>query len=118
MVNGPSALPALTLPTQYSYIGGSYGNMFKGCTSLVNAPEIILSEIKAYDCNNMFSGCTNLSRIVCLAVTRPTSGTLGTSNWVAGVASSGTFVKARGSSWTANVNGVPIGWTSIYVDEQ
>ena len=123
-------LPATTLAI------GCYQQMFYGCTSLTNAPELPASTLALncynrmfYDCtsltaapalpattlvfncySDMFNGCTNLNYIKCLATDISASSCL--TNWVSGVASSGTFVKdASMTSWTEGVSGIPTGWT-------
>jgi hypothetical protein len=58
----------------------------------------------------MFQNCTNLSYIKCLATNLSASSCV--SNWVNGVAASGTFVKKTGvSAWTTGSSGIPSGWT-------
>jgi hypothetical protein len=58
----------------------------------------------------MFRGCTSLKSIKCLAT--DISASRCTSDWVNGVAGSGTFTKAESmSSWTTGVNGIPSGWS-------
>ena len=58
----------------------------------------------------MFANCTNLNYIKALFTTTP--GTSYTSNWVSGVASTGTFVKNSAATWTTRgVNGIPNNWT-------
>ena len=128
-------LPATTL-TKYCY-----SNMFRGCTSLTSAPELpatTLAESCYYQmfsgCTNlttapqlpattlanscyyyMFSDCTNLNYIKAMFTTTPSS--TQTTNWVNGVAASGTFVKNSAATWTTTgVNGVPNGWTVQYAD--
>ena len=99
-----SALPATTLANQ------CYGGMFQGCTSLVTAPELP-AETLANNCYmTMFNGCTNLNYIKCLAT--DISATTTTTDWVKGVASTGTFIKAASmSDWTTGNSGIPSGWT-------
>ena len=100
------SLPATTLANWcYSY-------MFKGCTSLVNAPELPATTL-SYQCYRyMFDGCTKLNYIKAMFTTTP--GTDYTSNWVNGVASSGTFVKNSAATWdVTGVNGIPSGWTVV-----
>ena len=123
-------LPATTLAT------GCYQQMFYGCTSLTNAPELPASTLAlncysgmfrycsslttapelpattlTYGCyRDMFNGCTNLNHIECLATDISASDCL--TNWVSGVASTGTFVKNPSmTSWTEGNNGIPTGWT-------
>jgi len=58
----------------------------------------------------MFQGCTSLNYIKAMFTTTPGYGN--TRNWVASVASSGTFVKNSAATWmTTGVNGIPSGWT-------
>ena len=85
-------------------------HMFEGCTSLTTAPELPATILR-YECyHGMFSGCSSLNYIKCLATN--ISDTNCTKDWVNGVASSGTFVKAESmTSWTSGVNGIPSGWT-------
>ena len=87
-----------------------YQYMFQGCTSLTTVPVLPAATLKTYCYRQMFSGCTNLNSITCLATSISASNS--TSNWVSGVAASGTFTKASSmSGWTTGVNGIPSGWT-------
>lgn len=57
----------------------------------------------------MFKGCTSLHYVKCLA-TIILSNT--TSQWLDGVSTSGTFVKAKDmTSWGSGESGIPSGWT-------
>ena len=57
----------------------------------------------------MFYGCSSLNYIKCLATTPSTEYT---SNWVDGVAASGTFIKNSAATWNVTgVDGIPSGWT-------
>ena len=111
MFNGcTSLIKAPKLPA-ISLIFGCYWSMFYGCTSLTVAPELPAATLVDKCYSYMFNGCTNLNYIKCLA-TDGTSTTDCTRNWVSGVASTGTFVKAASmSSWTTGTNGIPTGWT-------
>ena len=97
-------LPATTLAI------GCYSGMFKGCTSLTTAPELPATTL-AQECYvNMFYGCSKLNYIKAMFTTEPSI--TYTSNWVNGVAATGTFVKSASASWTTTgVNGIPKGWT-------
>jgi hypothetical protein len=54
--------------------------------------------------------CYSLNSIKCLATNISASDC--TTNWVEGVASSGTFIKAANmSGWTTGNSGIPSGWT-------
>ena len=97
-------LPATTLASQ------CYSSMFRGCTSLTTAPELPATTLVNKCYQYMFYGCTSLNYIQAMFTTTPS--TSYTSNWVSGVASSGTFVKNGAATWdVSGVNGVPNGWT-------
>jgi hypothetical protein len=102
----PEKLPATEL-AEYCY---SY--MFGGCTSLTKAPELPATKLEPYCYYYMFYGCKNLYSVTCLA----TSGFDAdcTTNWLEGVAASGTFTKASSmTSWGTGVSGIPSGWTIV-----
>lgn len=100
----PPELPATTL------VAECYSNMFKGCTSITTAPVLSATVLTSYTYNMMFSGCTSLTDVTCLATNL--SGTKPTNNWLAGVASTGTFRKNPNmTSWTSGASGIPDGWT-------
>ena len=97
-------LPATTL------LNGCYSAMFRDCTSLTAAPQLLATTLTNNCYNNMFYGCSNLSTITCLAT--DISASLCTTNWVNGVAASGTFTKASSmNDWTTGVEGIPSGWS-------
>lgn len=97
-------LPTTTLST-YCYNG-----MFSGCTSLTQAPELPATTLAARCYEQMFYNCTSLNYIKCLATNISATNCL--SDWVSGVASSGTFVKASSmTSWPTGASGIPSGWT-------
>ena len=97
-------LPATTL------IDNCYTAMFSGCTSLTTAPELPATTLAGYCYQSMFNGCTSLNYIKAMFTTTPSSSY--TSNWVSGVASTGTFVKNSAATWNVTGdNGVPTGWT-------
>lgn len=124
-------LPATTLANF------CYGNMFIGCNSLVDASNLQLPSLTlATNCyQGMFAQSANLEKtpvlsattlvqgcyqymfqtspkinqITCLATNKTASNC--TSNWVTGVASAGTFVKAASmTGWTSGTSGIPSGW--------
>ena len=100
-------LPATTLCEDF---GSEYEYMFNGCTSLLSAPTLIAPKLSSYSYNNMFNGCSSLTKIICLATDISASDC--TTNWVDGVAASGTFTKAANmNNWTTGTSGIPNGWT-------
>lgn len=106
LTQAPS-LPATTLAN------GSYNGMFNGCTSLTTAPELPATTLANFCYQHMFSGCTNLNYIKMLATDISAINCL--NNWVNGVASTGTFVKAASMaslpSGIYGKNGIPNGWS-------
>ena len=109
-------LPATTLADSCYY------GMFNGCTGLTTAPELPATTLTSGCYRNMFFSCTSLNYIKCLATDN--SAFRCTYNWVAGVASSGTFVKAASmNDWETGIIGIPSGWTvqnddgSPYIDD-
>ena len=99
-----SELPATILA---SYC---YQYMFYGCTSLTTAPDLPATTLANYCYSYMFNGCKKLNSLTCIAT--DISATNCTYNWVSGVASSGTFIKAKTiTSWTTGASGIPRGWT-------
>ena len=99
-------LPATTLANE------CYNGMFRVCTSLTTAPELPATTLAERCYDNMFQGCRSLTSITCLATDISASGC--TTDWVNGVAASGTFTKAASmTSWTEGTSGIPSGWTVI-----
>ena len=102
-------LPATTLTDR------CYLMMFDGCTSLTQAPELPATTLAqlCYFC--MFNGCTQLNYISMMAT--DISAMLCLSSWVAGVSSSGTFVKNAAATWdVTGDSGIPEGWNVVTVD--
>ena len=87
-----------------------YNKMFRGCVNIEKAPYLPAETIGDGSYSGMFSGCTALNYIKCLA-TNPVSSRI--SNWVLGVAETGTFVKKAGVDWPTGSSGIPSGWTVI-----
>lgn len=91
----------------------AYGSMFRGCTSLVNSPYIALSPT-TYVMREMFYDCSNLKYIT---VGSTSWNSDATTDWVKNVSSRGTFVKMRGVTIPSGTNGIPDGWTTYDVDQ-
>ena len=105
-------LPATTL-ARYCY-----ANMFYGCTSLTTAPELPATTLVDHCYYEMFQNCTNLRNIIVLATDISAKDCL--TDWVSGVASTGTFTKAsslvQGSEAgqiPTGTSGIPEGWTVV-----
>jgi hypothetical protein len=101
---GNLILPATTL-TQYCYL-----YMFNGCTNLETAPVLPATTLAQGCYNRMFYNCVNLNSVTCLATTISASNNTG--DWLSGVAATGTFTKAAGTTnWSSGASGIPSGWT-------
>jgi len=102
-----------------------YQYMFEGCTSLERAPVLPATTLNNWCYEKMFNGCSNLSYIKMMGtqvkkdtwtgykLVDLTNDNIGSycTEWVNGVAASGTFVKNPGAKWEARgVNGIPEGW--------
>ena len=102
-------LPATTITTS------CYANMFQGCTALTEAPDLPATTRQPGCYGSMYYNCTSLSRIHIAFTNWGYSGE--TSNWVLGVASTGTFVcpSALGTNETIarDVNRCPANWTVV-----
>lgn len=99
------SLPATTL-ANYCYAG-----MFANSANITKGPVLKATTLKTSCYANMFQNCPKLNYIKALFTTTP-SGTYMT-NWVSGVASSGTFVKNSAATWsvTCGTSTVPCNWT-------
>lgn len=97
------SLPATTLEDHCYY------NMFASCTLLTNSPELPAQVLEPYCYAYMFNGCSSLNSIKCLATDM--SANRCTTNWVYGVANSGTFIKDSSATWSTGNSGIPSGWT-------
>ncbi len=95
-------LPATTL------YKACYCNMFIGCSNLTTAPVLPATTLAPSCYERMFQNCTSLNYIKCLATSLN-----GTSYWVLGVSSTGTFVTPSSTNWSTGINGIPTNWTRV-----
>ena len=124
MFNGCTSLKTANMQLNATTLyDGSYKQMFNGCASLVNAPEIKATTLSdgGGDTNNgslayMFSGCSKLTYIK-VNFTDWNSGNC-TKDWTYGTKSTGTFYKPsslestkNASGNTSNANYIPYDWT-------
>ena len=102
----PPKLPATTLANY------CYQYMFRNCIALKHAPELPAKTLITGCYNYMFYGCSSLNYIKALFTTN--ASTIYTSNWVRGVASTGTFIQGSDATWTTTGNnGIPTGWNLV-----
>ena len=120
MFSGCSSLTqAPDLPAT-ALAGGCYNEMFSNCTNLTQAPELFATEVADYFClNNMFKSCKKLSEItVHFSSWWDVDELLGiTTNWVEGVASTGTFICPKELPEEYGTDRIPAGWTVKYLEE-
>ena len=94
-------LPAMNLGTQ------CYWYMFEGCSGLTAAPDLPATTTASQCYQGMLSGCSSLNYITVLTTNNFTM-----TEWVSGVAASGTFVKNPNATWSScGQNAYPCGWT-------
>ena len=132
LTTAPTELPATTLAQtcyQFMFLGCTsltstpilpattlandcYRYMFSDCTSLVNGPSLPATTLKNYCYEGMFSGCTSLNSITVYA--DDISATDCTTDWLSGVASSGTFRNLGSATYEKDSpSGIPSGWTEV-----
>lgn len=88
-----------------------YAAMFYYCTSLTKAPDLIAKTLTSSCYRNMFNGCSSLNHIKMLATTNISAANCLT-DWVNGVAATGTFVKNSAmTTLPSGASGIPNGWT-------
>ena len=102
-------LPATTLADN------CYDNMFVGCTSLTKAPELPATTLalSCYKC--MFKDCSSLNEVRCEIPSSYSSYDIPTyaSDWLYGVASTGTFYTNADANWPSGASGVPQNWRRV-----
>lgn len=103
MLSSVPALPATVLAYR------CYEDMFANCYLITQSP-VLSAETLVEECySGMFAGDYRLNTITCLAIDKTATNCL--SNWVNGVAESGTFYKSSSSTWSSGVDGIPNNWT-------
>lgn len=86
--------------------------MFSGCTELTNGNVLGATALTPYCYANMFNGCTNLASLQSQALNVGEEGAEHSlDNWLADVASVGTFYKPAAVTYPAGASGIPEGWT-------
>ena len=88
--------------------------MFLNCINLTTAPELPATTLASYCYGQMFYGCSKLNHVEALFTTDPLSVSDSTTDWLYGVADTGTFVKSSSATWdVSGSSGIPDGWTVI-----
>ena len=103
-----TAAPTLPATTLASYC---YQYMFRNCTSLTTAPTLPATTLASYCYQYMFRNCTSLNSITVYADDISASDC--TTEWLSGVASSGTFRNLGTATYPTGVSGIPSGWTEV-----
>ena len=112
---GLTTVPADLLPAT-ELAQSCYSSMFEECSNLTAAPDLPAPAL-VYQCYaRMFSNCSKLASIKCLAQSGFTYENL--TQWVIGVAETGTFYAVSSANWTVDLNnGIPEGhWTRVNID--
>ena len=110
MFKGCTSLTQAPLLPATTLESNCYQAMLEGCTSLTQAPLLPAIALVSYCYNRMFYGCSNLNYIKAMFTTTPS--TSYTNNWVYSVASTGKFIKNGKATWNVTgVHGVPSGWS-------
>lgn len=105
--------PIKSFPTQiWQYC---YSNLFKGCTNLIDCPELP-AEILAVMCYSAMLMNTKVTWVKMLATDISASNCL--NNFMYGVSdvSTSIFVKHIDATWTSTWYQIPTNWTVIYYD--
>ena len=90
---------------------GCYKELFYGCTSLVNAPELPARAL-SYECyRELFYGCSKINSLTVYAESNSAYNC--TTDWLSGVASSGTFYNMSFAPFENGASGIPNGWTEV-----
>lgn len=94
---------------------GCYQNMFYDCTNLTQAPELPAINLKTDCYKSMFYGCSSLSKIKVYFWDWNKKGEapLSTTDWLNGVAPTGTFVCGQSLANEYGVSQIPEGWTVV-----
>lgn len=108
-------LPATTVNNN-----GVYSRMFFNCTNLTDSPIIKATSVSGNDAfYEMFYGCGKMKYLVCDIMNEPSSSI--SSNWLGGVAATGTFYKNPNATWdqtiTPGTSTVPSGWIITTLSE-
>ena len=111
MFQGCSKLVNASALTATTLAESCYQGMFKGCTSLVKSPELPATQLVDNCYTGMFQNCNNLNYVKCLATDITATNAL--TDWLSGVAATGTFVKSIGVGYPTGVSGIPSGWTVV-----
>lgn len=98
-----------------------YWQMFTECVNLETAPDLLAKKLTTGCYTKMFCGCSKLKYIKCLATDIPSLQSQAClTNWVDGVAASGTFVRSKivDEDWNdGDSSGIPPNWTVERVTE-
>ena len=110
-----TSVPSLPATTMADYC---YAWMFENCSALVNAPQLSATIMASNCCKEMFRGCSSLSNIEVNFINWSTfsddTGRIDyTTDWVSGVASSGTFIKPSNLLAYRGSDYIPNGWTIV-----
>ena len=90
---------------------GCYREMFTNCPKLTKAPTLSATTLVESCYKNIFYRCGNLNSITVYA--NDISATNCITDWLYGVASSGTFRNLGSATYPTGASGIPSGWTEV-----
>lgn len=97
------------IPTWYLEGSGMCSSMFENCINLEQSPAIFTTSISTSGAfSKMFYNCKKLHTVYCLISNQFSSS--GFSQWLTGVADSGTIYLLEGSTLPTGENGIPETW--------
>ena len=97
----------LEIDEKHSYC---YNELFRDCTSLIQAPDLPATTLAEGCYKSMFSGCTKLDNLKCSATV--SNMVTFTSNWLLNVATIGTFTCNNKKYFEIDsASGIPKGWS-------
>ena len=99
------SLPATTLAV------ACYMGMYERCYKLTNAPILPATTLAESSYKEMFASCSSLNSITVYA--DDISAKNCTSNWLNGVASTGTFNNYGSATYESGSSGIPTGWEVV-----
>ena len=111
MFNGCTSLTQAPELPATTLANNCYSGMFYNCTSLTTAPDLPATTLANGCYSEMFKYCSNLSSIDVSFTTW--NNTNSTPRWVDGVAASGTFTCPAELPDTRGTSNIPEGWTKV-----
>ena len=104
-LNASPSLPATTLAV------ACYMGMYERCYKLTTSPILPATTLVEASYKEMFASCSSLNEVTVYA--NDISAKNCTSNWLSGVASTGTFNNLGSATYESGSSGIPTGWQVV-----